>query len=108
MTIPALCKSDIGFQLPARLDTYCSAGVKKGLFIFVCEFVHYVPARRKNGISILSAYSNTFAALLAVSVPGTSIGVDLTLGHLKQLSREPRRVEILDQNNIAHFQSKVA
>jgi hypothetical protein len=34
---------------------------------------------------------------LAVSVPGTSIGVDLTLGHLKQLSREPRRIEILGQ-----------
>ena len=30
-----------------RLNTYRSAGVKKGLFIFVCEFVHYVPARRK-------------------------------------------------------------
>jgi hypothetical protein len=45
---------------------------------------------------------------LAVSVPGTSIGVDLTLGHLKQLSREPRRIEILGQNKLAHFQSKVA
>src|ERR1700745_2764705 len=44
MTIPALCKSDTGFQFPARLNTYCSAGIKKGLFIFVCEFVHYVPA----------------------------------------------------------------
>ena len=43
-----------------------SAGVKKGLFIFVCEFVHYVPARRKNTISILSAYSNTFAAFWPV------------------------------------------
>src|SRR5271165_2769279 len=72
------------------LNTYCTAGVKKGLFIFVCEFVHYVPARRKNAISILSAYSNTFAAFWPFSVPGTSIGVDLTLGHFKQLSREPR------------------
>src|SRR5208283_1419289 len=47
-----------------------SAGVKKGLFIFVCEFVHYVPARRKNTISILSAYSNTFAAFWPVRFPG--------------------------------------
>jgi hypothetical protein len=85
MTIPALSKIDTGFQFPARLNTYCSAGVKKGLFIFVCEFVHYVPARRKNAISILSAYYEHFRGLLAVSVPGTSIGVDLTLGHLKQL-----------------------
>src|SRR6266436_10212735 len=106
--LPALCKSDTGFQFPARLNTYCSAGVKKGLFIFVCEFVHYVPARRKNAISILSAYYEHFRGLLAVSVPGTSIGVDLTLGHLKQLSREPRRIEILGQNKLAHFQSKVA
>ena len=108
MTIPALCKSDTGFQFPARLNTYCSAGVKKGLFIFVCEFVHYVPARRKNAISILSAYYEHFRGLLAVSVPGISIGVDLTLGHLKQLSREPRRIEILGQNKLAHLQSKVA
>jgi hypothetical protein len=86
-----------------RLSTYCSAGVKKGLFIFVCEFVHYVSARRKNAISILSAYSNTFAAFWPVSVPRTSIGVDLTLGHFKQLSREPRRIEILGQEKIAHF-----
>jgi hypothetical protein len=45
---------------------------------------------------------------LAVSVPGTSIGVDLTLGHLKQLLREPRRIEILGQNKIAHFQPDLA
>ena len=108
MTIPALCKSDTGFQFPARLNTYCSVGAKKGLFIFVCEFVHSVPTRRKNAISILSAYSNTLAAVWPVSVPGTSIGVDLTLGHLKQLSREPRRIEILGQDKLAHFQSKVA
>src|SRR5258708_39422940 len=103
MTIPALCKSDTGFQFPARLNTYCSAGVKKGLFIFVCEFVHYVPARRKNAISILSAYSNTFAAFWPFRFPGTSIGVDLTLGHFKQLSREPRRIEILGQEKVAQF-----
>ena len=53
-----------------RLSTYCSAGVKKGLFIFVCEFVHYVPARRKNAISILSAYSNTFTAFWPFRFPG--------------------------------------
>jgi hypothetical protein len=105
MTIPALCKSDTGFQFPVRLNTYCS---KKGLFIFVCEFVHYVPARRKNAISIRSAYYEHFRGLLAVSVLGTSIGVDLTLGHLKQLSREPRRIEILGQDKLAHFQSKGA
>jgi hypothetical protein len=40
---------------------------------------------------------------LAVSVPGTSIGVDLTLAHLKQLSREPRRIAIPSQRRIAHF-----
>src|ERR1700730_15676107 len=62
--------------------------------IFVCEFVHYVPTRRKNAISILSAYSNNFAAFWPFRPPGTSIGVDLTLGHFKQLSREPRRIEI--------------
>ena len=33
-----------------------------------------------------------FHGLLAVPVPGTSIGVDLTLGHLQQLLREPRRI----------------
>ena len=108
MTIPALCKSDTGFQFPARLNTYCSAGVKKGLFIFVCEFVHYVPARRKNAIFDPFCLYEHFRGLLAVSVPGTSISVDLTLGHLKQLSREPRRIEILGQDKLAHFQSKVA
>src|ERR1700693_3896453 len=45
-----------------RLNTYCSAGVKKGLFTFACEFVHYTPGRRKNAISMLSIYSDTFAA----------------------------------------------
>ena len=39
-----------------RLNTYCSAGIKKGLFILVCEFVHLMPARRKTAISMLSAY----------------------------------------------------
>jgi hypothetical protein len=90
MTISALCKSDTGFQFPVRLNTYWSESVKKGLFIFVCEFVHYV----------------TLRGLFAVSVPGTSIGVDLTLGHLKQLSREPRRIEILGEDKLAHFQFK--
>src|ERR1700736_672498 len=45
----------LGVNHCVRLNTYCSAGVKKGLFIFVCEFVHYITARRKNAISILSA-----------------------------------------------------
>ena len=44
-----------------------------------------------------------FRGLLAVSIPGTSIGVDLTLGHFKQLSGEPRRIEILGQQKISHF-----
>jgi hypothetical protein len=61
-----------------RLNTYCSAGVKKCLLVFGCEFVHLIPTRRKNAISMLF----TLARPLAVSVPGTSIGVDLTLGHL--------------------------
>jgi hypothetical protein len=34
--------------------------------------------------------------------------VDFTLGHLKQLLREPRRIEILGQDKIPHFQSEVA
>jgi hypothetical protein len=45
-----------------RLNTYCFAGVKKDLFIFAREFVHYIPARRKNAISMHSTYSNNFAA----------------------------------------------
>jgi hypothetical protein len=35
----------------------------------------------ENAISMFSAYANTFADF-AVPVPGTSIGVDLTPGHL--------------------------
>jgi hypothetical protein len=35
----------------------------------------------ENAISMFSAYSNPFADF-AVPVPGTSIGVDLTLGRL--------------------------
>src|SRR5260370_39791379 len=45
-----------------RLNTYCSAGVKKGLLVFGCEFVHLIPTRRKNAISMLSALSNTLPA----------------------------------------------
>jgi hypothetical protein len=33
--------------------------------------------------------------------------VDLTLGHVSSF-REPRRIEILGQNKIAHFQSDLA
>src|SRR6266446_4916491 len=43
-----------------RLNTYCSAGVKKGLLVFGCEFVHLIPTRRKNAISMLSALSRPF------------------------------------------------
>jgi hypothetical protein len=56
---------------------------------------------------MFSAYTNTFADI-AVPVPGTSIGVDLTLGYLEQLLREPRRIETLDEGTIAHFQSTFA
>src|SRR5437879_3903638 len=105
MTIPALCKSDTGFQFPARLNTYCSAGVKKGLFIFVCEFVHLIPTRRKNAISMLSF--EHFRGLW----PFGSRDFDLrgfNARPLEQLLREPRRIEILGQKKIAHFQLDVA
>ena len=57
---------------------------------------------------MLSALSNIFAAVLAVSGPGTSIGRGFNARPLEQLLREPRRIEILDQVKIAHFQSDVA
>jgi hypothetical protein len=57
---------------------------------------------------MLSALPNIFAAVLAVSVPGTSIGRRFNARPFEQLSREPRRIEILDQVKIAHFQSDVA
>jgi hypothetical protein len=107
MTIPALCKSDTGFQFPGRLNTYCSAGVKKGLLVFDCEFVHLIPTRRKNAISMLSALSNTFAAFGRFG----SWDFDrrrFNARPLEQLLKEPRRIEILDQQKIAHFQSDVA
>src|SRR3984893_14967066 len=90
-----------------RLNTYCSAGVKKGLPVFGCEFVHLMPARRKNAISMLSALSNTSAAF------GRFRSRDFdrrgfTARPLEQLLREPRRIEILGQKNIAHFQPDVA
>jgi hypothetical protein len=90
-----------------RLNTYCSAGVKKGLLVFDCEFVHLIPTRRKNAISMLSALSNIFAAFGRFGSWDFD-RVDLTLGHFEQLLREPRRIEILGQNKIAHFQSDVA
>src|SRR4029077_11661690 len=62
----------------------------------------------KNATSMLSALSNIFAAVLAVSVPGTSIGRGFNPRPLEQLLREPRRIEILDPVQIAHFQSDVA
>jgi hypothetical protein len=57
---------------------------------------------------MLSALSNIFAAVLAVPVPGTSIGRGFNARPLEQLLREPRRIEILDQVKVAHFQSDVA
>jgi hypothetical protein len=38
--------------------------------------------RRKNGFSMLSAYLDPSAACWSFPVPGTSVGLDLTLGHL--------------------------
>ena len=44
---------------------------RKAWSLFVCEFVHYLPARRKNAISIRSAYfahfraNNSFMEVLA-------------------------------------------
>ena len=49
-------RSLCGLIIALRLNTYCSAGIKKGLFVFRCEFVHLMPARRKTAISMLSAY----------------------------------------------------
>jgi hypothetical protein len=46
---------------------------------------------------MLSALSNIFAAVLAVPVPGTSIGRGFNARPLERLLREPRRIEILDQ-----------
>ena len=86
-----------------RLNSYCSAGVKKNLFIFVCEFVHYVSARRKNAISILSAYSNTFAAFWPVSVPRDFDRRGFDARPHEAAFEEPRRIEILGQERIAHF-----
>src|ERR1700719_1020397 len=78
-----------------RLNTYCSAAVKRGLFIFLCEFVHSVPAKRKHAISILSAYSNTFAAFW----PFRSRDFDRRGFDARPLRSsfrvKPRRIEIL-------------
>ena len=48
----------------------------------------------------------TLSRPLAVSVPGTSIGMDFTLGHFKQLLREPRKIEILGQKEDSTFSVK--
>src|ERR1700758_5169388 len=90
-----------------RLNTHCSAGVKEGLLVFDREFVHLMPTRRKNAFSMLSALSNTFAAFGRFG----SRDFDrrgFNARPLEQLLREPRRIEILNQNNIAHFQSDVS
>src|SRR5260370_14440681 len=90
-----------------RLNTYCSAGVKKGLLVFCCEFVHLILTRRKNAISMLSALSNTSVAFGRFG----SRDFDrrgFNARPLQQPLREPRRIEILGQKKIAHFQSAVA
>jgi hypothetical protein len=56
---------------------------RKACSFLSVNFVHYVPARRKNAISIPFCLFEHFRGFLAVSVPGTSIGVDLTQGHFE-------------------------
>src|SRR6266478_3628257 len=87
-----------------RLNTYCSAGVKKGLLVFGCEFVHLIPTRRKNAISMLSALSRPFGRFGSRDFDRRGFNAR----PLEQLLREPRRIEILGQMKIAHFQSAVA
>jgi hypothetical protein len=43
-----------------RLNTYRSAGVKEGLLVFGCEFVHLMPTSAKSANSLLSALSRPF------------------------------------------------
>ena len=66
----------------ARLNTYRSGGVHKSLFVFVLEFVHHAPLGVKTPLRSFLLI-RTLPRHFAVSVPGSSIGVDLTLGHLK-------------------------
>src|SRR5208283_2517499 len=71
-------------------------------FLSVNSFIMYLPGVRTPFRSFLLIRTIS-RPLGRFRPPGTSIGVDLTLGHLKQLSREPRRIEILGQEKIAHF-----
>ena len=57
---------------------------------------------------MLSALSNIFAAVFGRFDSWTSIGRGFNARPLEQLLREPRRIEILDQLKIAHFQLDVA
>jgi hypothetical protein len=52
---------------------------------------------------MLFALSNILVAVLAVAVPGTSIGRGFNARPLEQLSREPRRIEILGQKEDITF-----
>jgi hypothetical protein len=66
-----------------------------------------MPTRRKNAFSMLSALSNTFAAFGRFG----SRDFDrhrFNARPLEQLLREPRTIEILNQKNVAHFQSDVS
>jgi hypothetical protein len=45
-------------------------------------FLSFGPVRRKNGFPMLSAYLDTSVAGWPFPVPGTSVGVDLTLGQI--------------------------
>ena len=65
------------------------------------------PAASTGSTCLLEGFQLGLSQDVACSAPGTSIGVDLTPSHLKQLLREPRRIEILGKKKIPHFQSEV-
>jgi hypothetical protein len=60
------------------------------------EFVHYAPLSLKTPLRSFLLI-RTLPRHCAVSVPGSSIAVDLMVGHLRAASREPRKIEILGQ-----------
>ena len=36
----------------ARLNAYCFTGIKKCLLVIICYFLHFVPSRRQNAVSV--------------------------------------------------------
>jgi hypothetical protein len=72
-------------------STHLSVGRgPSNLSVFVLEFVHYPPLSVKTTLRSFLLI-RTFLRHFAVSVPGSSIGVDLMVGHLRAASREPRK-----------------